>query len=123
MPNAPKKDDEYNALQVPPGKSDADSEKENRSGDKTPLEPFKKRTIAIGADHSRQVMAHRTERSHEKINVLGAPARLREREHGKKQKRRAYVKDQVAPTAQDPEILAGRLDRNGRDGLRLGKGA
>ena len=74
----------------------------NRSENETPAEAFEKRTIAIGTNHSRHVVAHRAKGSDENVNVLRAPARLRESEEWENQERRADVEKEVAPTAQNP---------------------
>src|SRR5437870_167799 len=63
-------------------------------------------------------MAHRAEGGDEKVDVLWAPARLREREHRQNEQRRADVKNQVAPTVQDPKVRARPCGGNCRNGLR-----
>src|SRR5262249_16283533 len=81
VPHAPDKRNEHNSLQVPHGKSRADDDQENRRTNETPSETLKQRAIAIGANHSRQMMTHRAKRSDEKINVLRAPEPLRRDEN------------------------------------------
>ena len=66
-------------------------------------------------------MAHRAERGHEKINFLRAPTRLRNTEERNQQNRRADIKDEIAPTVQDPKIAFGKNRRDRRDGLRTRK--
>src|SRR5437870_11772905 len=63
-------------------------------------------------------MSHRAESGDEKVNVLWAPARLREREHRQNEQRRGDVQNQVAPTIQDPKVRARPCGRNCRNGLR-----
>ncbi len=63
-------------------------------------------------------MSHRAESGDEKVDVLWAPARLREREHRQNEERRADVKNQVAPTIQDPKVRARPCGGNCRNGLR-----
>jgi low affinity Fe/Cu permease len=63
-------------------------------------------------------MSHRAEGGDEKVDVLWAPTRLREREHRQNEERRADVKNQVAPTIQDPKVRARPCGRNCRNGLR-----
>src|SRR5205807_9435737 len=67
-------------------------------------------------------MSHRAESGDEKVNVLWAPARLREREHRQNEERRADVKNQVAPTIQDPKVRARPRGGNCRTGLWPRKG-
>jgi hypothetical protein len=67
------------------------------------------------------VMTHRAKRGDENVNVLRTPARLGESKHRHEQERRADVKDQVAPAAQDPEIAFRRTRRDGRDSLGTGE--
>ena len=62
-------------------------------------------------------MPHRAEGGDEKVNVLWAPTRLREREHRQNEERRADVKNQVAPAIQDPKVRARPRGRNCRNGL------
>src|SRR6266566_10012842 len=62
-------------------------------------------------------MSHRAEGGDEKINVLCAPTRLREREHRQNEQRRADVKNEVAPAIQDPKVRARPRGRNCRNGL------
>src|SRR2546423_11323672 len=62
-------------------------------------------------------MSHRAESGDEKVNVLWAPARLREREHRQNEQRRADVKNQVAPTIQDPKVRPRPRGGNCRNGL------
>ena len=93
----------------------------NRRENKAPPESFEKRAISVGANHSRHVMAHRAEGGDKKVNVLCAPARLREREQRQNQQRRADVENQVAPTAQNPWILFRYSCWYGRYSLRPGK--
>src|SRR5262245_30078710 len=66
-------------------------------------------------------MTHGAEGGDEKIDVLGAPTRLRKREHRQDQQRRADIKNQVAPTVQDPKVRPRPWDRNCRNGLRRRK--
>ena len=67
-------------------------------------------------------MSHRAERGDEKVDVLWAPARLREREHRQNEEWRADVKNQVAPTIQDPKVRARPRGGNCRNGLWPRKG-
>ena len=66
-------------------------------------------------------MSHRAESGDEKVNVLWAPARLREREHRQNEQRRADVKNQVAPTVQDPKVRARPPGRDCRNGFVAAK--
>ena len=50
-------------------------------------------------------MAHRPEGGDEQVNVLRAPARLREGKQRQNQQRRADVENEVTPAAQNPRIL------------------
>ena len=81
MPDAPEENDEHDSFQIPPRESDADRSEKNRRENKAPPETFEKRAIAVGANHSRHVVAHRAKGCDEKINVLRAPPRLCQREH------------------------------------------
>jgi low affinity Fe/Cu permease len=67
-------------------------------------------------------MPHRTEGGDEKVNVLWAPTRLREREHRQNEERRADVKNQIAPAIQDPKAWARPRGGNCRNGLWPRKG-
>ena len=62
-------------------------------------------------------MSHRAKSGDEKINVLCAPARLREREHRQNEQRRADVKYQVAPAIQNPKVGERPRGWNCRNGL------
>jgi len=44
------------------------------------------------------MVSHGAKRSDENVNVLRAPARLRQSEHRQEQKRRADVENEIAPT-------------------------
>ena len=123
MPDAPEENDQHDSFQIPQGESGADREQKNWGKNEAPAKTFEERAVAVGADHSRQMVSHRAERGHEKINVLCAPARLREREHRHEQQRRPDVENEIAPTIQNPQIPSRNRRRNGRDGLRTGEGA
>ena len=97
------------------------SHQKNRCKNEAPLEALEERTIAVGANHSWQVVTHRAKSSDKKINVFRPPTRLRQDEHRDKQQRRADVENQVAPAIQNPQILSRHRSRNGRDSLRSGK--
>jgi hypothetical protein len=80
VPNAPEKNYQENAFEVPPEKSDAHCQQKQRRQNEAPLEAFEQCPIAVGADHSRQVMTHCAEGSDKEINVLRTPLRLGQRE-------------------------------------------
>ena len=81
MPDTPKEDHQNDSFQIPPGKSNADCDQKDRRENESPTKPFEERTVAVGADHSREMVAGGAERCHENVNVLRAPARLGQREH------------------------------------------
>ena len=70
----------------------------NRRENKTPAKTLEKRAVAVGADHSRQMVSHCAERGDEKINVLRAKPRLSQREQRQEQERRPDIKNEIAPT-------------------------
>ena len=76
MPNAPDKRDQYDAFEIPERKSGANQYKENRRTNEAPSEALKQSAVAIGPNHSRQVMAHCAEGSDKKINVFRSPQSL-----------------------------------------------
>jgi hypothetical protein len=94
----PNKCDQHDSFEVPNGKGRADDNQKNRRKNEAPLEALEQRTIAVGANHSRQMVAHCAECSDEKINVLRTPTRLCQQEDRQNHQRRADVQDQVAPT-------------------------
>src|ERR1700720_1663543 len=104
MPDAPKENNQDDSLQVPPVERDAGHQEKERGKNEAPAEALEQGAVAVCSDHSREVMSHRAESGDEKVNVLWAPARLREREHGQNEQWRADVKNQVAPAVQDPKV-------------------
>jgi hypothetical protein len=76
MPDPPDKRHQHNALQFPQRKGGADHDQKNRRTNEAPSEPLEQRAVAIGANHSRQMMAHCAERSDKKIDVLRTPETL-----------------------------------------------
>src|SRR5262249_940039 len=70
VPDAPEKDDKQNSFQVPPKESCANRKQKQRRENKAPFKAIEQSPIAIGADHPRQVMSHRTECRDEEINIL-----------------------------------------------------
>ena len=100
MPDAPQKNDHHYRirLDVPQIKADADREEKNRRNNETPSETLEQCAIAVGANHSRQMMAERAEGRDENVNLLCAPACLRDCEQWNDQERRPDIKNQVAPT-------------------------
>src|SRR5439155_27296876 len=62
-------------------------------------------------------MSHRAEGGDEKVDVLWAPARLREREHRQNEQRCGNVQNQVAPTVQNPKVRARPRGLDCRNGL------
>src|SRR5882724_4996445 len=77
-------------------------------------------------------MSHRAESGDEKVDVLRAPTRLREREYRQNEERRADVKNQVPPTLRNPKGRArprggncrnGKWPRKGGDALHVEKRA
>ena len=123
MPDAPEENDQHDSFQIPQGESDADREQKNRGKNEAPAKTFEERAVAVGADHSWQMVSRCAEGGHENINVLCAPARLCQREKGHEQQWRPDVKNEIAPTIQNPQIPFRNRRRNGRDGLGAGEGA
>ena len=118
MPDAPEENDENDPFQVPPGKKRRKQRLKNRRKNEAPAKPFEQSAIAVGADHSREMVAHCAKCGHENVNVLRAPARLRQQEHRHEKKRRPDVKNQVAPTVENPQRLFRRRDGRSWNGLR-----
>src|SRR5882724_5967669 len=125
MPNAPDKRDKHDAFEVPQRKSCANHYEENRCENESVSETLKQGAVTVGANHAWQVVPHRTERSDKKINVFGGPDPLGPDKDGHQQERRTDVKNQVAPTVQNPQIRlasSGCRTRHSRDSLRRGEG-
>jgi len=76
VPNAPEENNQQDAFEVPPKECDTRYQQKQRREDEAPFEAVEQCPITVGANHSRQVMTHRAEGSHEKINVLRTPPRL-----------------------------------------------
>ncbi len=74
--------------------------------------------IAVGANHSRQVMTHCAERSDKKINILRTPLGLGQRKRRDQQQRCPDVQDQVPPGVQYPQLRPGGGRRPRRDSLQ-----
>src|SRR5205809_2549992 len=117
MPHAPEKNDQDNPFEVPPVKCGAGHQQKDRCQDEAPAETVEQGAIAVGTDHSREVMPHGPESSDKKIDVLGTPARLRQREYRQDQQRRTNIKHQVTPAIQDPKIRTRPRGRDCRNGL------
>ena len=116
MPDSPGKRDQLDGLNVVDGRPDADSEQRHWSDDKSNFKAIKKRRIAIGADHSWQMMAHRSKSSDKKEDVLRAPPRLRCGENRNQQHWRADKQQQVPPAIEDPKGgLRGRHNLGARN--------
>jgi hypothetical protein len=105
VPDSPEKNDQHKALQIPQGETDANDEEKDRGNDEAPAKSFEEGPIAVGAHHARQVVAHSPEGGHEKVNVLRAPAHLRERKQWDQECRGADVKKQIAPAIEDPQVF------------------
>src|SRR5690242_2400917 len=97
MPDPPKENDENESFQVPPGKGYADSEKKDRRENEAPLKALEERAISVGTDHSWQMVTSRAKCCHEDVDILCAPARLRQSEHRHQQQWCANVKNQITP--------------------------
>ncbi len=82
MPNAPDKRDQHNALEVPKRKSRANHYEENRRENESPSKTLKQGSIAVRANHTRQVVTHCAESSNKKVNVFRAPESLRSDKDG-----------------------------------------
>ena len=82
MPDTPEENNHHDRVgfDVPKIKTNANGEQENWSDDKAPAKTLEQRAVAVSANHSRQVMAHRAEGGDEQINFLRTPTRLRQRE-------------------------------------------
>jgi len=118
VPDTPEENDQNYSLEVPPVESDANREQKNRREDKAPLKASEQSTVAVRADHPRQMMADCTECTHEKVNVLCAPARLRQHKHWQQKQRRPDVKKQVAPAVENPKCFSRRGLGHGGNSLR-----
>src|SRR5438045_9531716 len=111
MPDAPEENDENDSFQVPPVKSDANRDQKNRGKNEAPAKPFEESAIAVGADHSREMVTHCAKCGHEKVNVLRPPAYLRQQEHRHQKQWRSAVENPVAASVEHP----GRLFRSGAE--------
>src|SRR5262249_34830575 len=76
VPHAPDKRHKHDSFQIPHGKSSADNDQKDRRTNETPSEALKKRAIAVGSNHPRQMMSHCAERCYEEIDILRAPDAL-----------------------------------------------
>ena len=123
MPNAPKENNEHDSFQVPPIKCDAGDEQEQRRDDEAPTETVEQGAVPIGPNHPRQMMAHRTESGDKQVNVLCAPARLRESENRKQEQRCSDVEDEITPAIEYPKVRPRARHRQCRHGLWSGKSA
>src|SRR5438046_3792573 len=117
MPDTPEEDNEKNSFYVPPVKSHANQQQKNRRENKTPPKAFEQGAITISSDHSREMVAHCAKRGDKNVNVLCAPARLRQQEHRHQKKRRPDVKNQVAPAVENPQCLFRCSFRHSRNSL------
>jgi hypothetical protein len=117
VPDPPEEDNQDDALEIPPGKSDTDAEKKNRCENKAPSEPLEERAIPIGSDHARQVVTHGAKSGDEDVNVLRAPAHLCERKERNQEDGRANIENKVTPTIEDPDTFRRHSGWHRRDRL------
>ena len=66
------------------------------------LKRCEQRAVAVGPNHSRQMVTHGAESTHKKKNVLRAPAGLGRRKDRDEKDRRADEEKQIPPTIQNP---------------------
>src|SRR2546423_2610440 len=102
MPDSPRERDQLNSLDIIDGRPDAHGEQRHRSDHKANFETIKQCSIAISANHSWQVMAHRAECADKQKNVLCTPSSLRRRKNWDEQQGRSDEEDKVTPAIEDP---------------------
>ena len=102
MPDAPEENDQHKALQIPEGETDADSKEKDRRKDEPPAKSLEQRLIAIGAHHSREMVAHGPKRLPRRGKYPARSSAFEREQITESAALACRRKRQVAPSTQDP---------------------
>ena len=108
VPDAPEEDHQRNAVQSVQAEPERCGEEERRAEEEPGAEPAEQRPVAVGAQHSRQVVAERAETGDEQADGVGGFPAAGEEAHREDQQRGPDEEQEVGDRAEDPDAGARR---------------